>query len=577
MEFKFRADPALVTVIMHRLESIAREMGITMERTSRSPIYAFCHDFSTALLDRSGRLVAQVEHIPIQMAGCSFACRAVLEIFRNEIFPGDLILLNDPYTLDGGNHLPDWTLLLPVFNENKLVFWAFSRAHMMDVGGGAPGGYNPTATDIFMEGFRITPIKIYEKGQPKWDVLNLIMANVRYPDIEKGDLLSMIGSLKIGERRLIELVEKYGLELIEMVTDDLNGYAEYLMRAEISKLPEGTYRGEQQTGRDTWGGPYSVKAAVTVKRDQMTVDFTGSDKQTKGCYNSSFSNTCTSVYVAILTAIGAEVPHTEGCYAPIKIIAPKGIIVNCSYPAACTMATIFPAQTIIEAVWKALSKTGVKHLQIAGWGGWTEASITGSDPRTNKRFSSLELQAAMAGAGAVYGLDGWNCIGQPVSGGALNDPNVEMYEVVYPFLIGLREHWNDSGGPGKWRGGLGTHYEFIYEGASEGRAYFWGISGLPSYGVMGGKQGKINEMYVVRDGEKIEIPLTGMVEIKPGDKVVFKAAGGGGVGDPLERDIEKVWEDVQNDYISAETAQKDYGVEINPDGSVARRQSKRIE
>src|SRR3990172_9420819 len=214
-EFKFRSHPADFEILYSALKNFTLEMGITMERTSRSPIYFAAHDFSTAIFDKAGDLVTLSEYIPIHICAAPFAVKAALKTFADDVHPGDIILTNDPYTLNAGNHLADWSILVPVFHDEKLWFWSVNRAHQSDTGGGQTGAYNPNAQDIFAEGVRIPPLKIFDKGQVRRDVFDYVMANVRFPESQRGDLWSMIGSAKVGERRLVELMDMWSTKTIE--------------------------------------------------------------------------------------------------------------------------------------------------------------------------------------------------------------------------------------------------------------------------------------------------------------------------------------------------------------------------
>lgn len=318
-EYKPKVGPIKLSVIEHALQGIIEEMMVSIERTSRSTITAVAHDYGSAIMTAGGDLAAVGLGIPIQGCGLNFAVRSTLKYFDYDIKEGDLFIANDPYTFDGcSGHFADVAVLAPVFYKEKMVFWVGSKSHQADLGGGMPGFYNPYATDCFMEGLRIPSLKIYDGGTHRKDVLDFIISNSRAPELVRGDLYSMMGSLRVGQRRLTELIERHDIQTVLDAVQDSLTLSEYLTRKRIDELPEGIREAERYMDGDFFGGPYKVKAAVTVKGDELTVDFTCSDKKSKGFYNSTLPNTYAVTYTAILSTICKGSRLTRGAIEKSK-------------------------------------------------------------------------------------------------------------------------------------------------------------------------------------------------------------------------------------------------------------------
>ncbi len=321
-EFEGAKDPITLSVIYNRLLTINQEMGITMINTSISPIFAEVHDFSCAICDWDNRIVAQIDGVPSHTASAMEAVNAVSRAFTGDIHAGDVFVLNDPYL--GGTHLPDITIMKPIFYHDQLQFIAINRAHHGDVGGMEPGSYCPEATELFHEGIRIPALRIYKKEEPLLDVVNMIRINTRMPDDLWVDMKAQVASCRVAERRILELLEKYGVEKTRTTIEDIHQYAERRMRLEIDRLKDGVYEGMSFLDSDGLSDdPIRIKVRISVKGDEAFVDFTGSDEQVTGFVNSPLANTTTCVYVAFLTTVTTpDIPHNQGVYRPIHIEAP---------------------------------------------------------------------------------------------------------------------------------------------------------------------------------------------------------------------------------------------------------------
>ncbi len=561
-------DPITLSVVFHRLGTINREMGITMMRTSRSPIFAEVHDFSCAICDFAPRIVAQVDGVPSHTASSMMAARAIAEKFRGQMKPGDVYLINDPY--EGGTHLADVTVVKPIYyppaghglptDAPELLFMAINRAHHLDVGGMVAGSYSPEAKEIFHEGIRIPPIRIYEQGEPIQFILDLLKINTRMPDLFESDIRAQVASCNVAERRLLEMAEELGVARLKQILDAIHAYAEQMMRAEISRIPDGLYEGEAILDGDGFdAADIKVKVAVRVEGDEMWVDFAGTDPQTTGFINSPFANSCTSVYVAVLTCVSQDVPHSEGAYVPIHVTAPVGSIVNPLPPAPVASCTLDTACAILEAMYMALSKA-LPERAPAAWNRWCGPAISGVDPRTGQFYVGYAF-CGMGGGGAMPFQDGPSYIGDGVDLGGLTAPNIETNELDMPHLTLHHEFLADSGGAGKYRGGLGVRYAIQFYDDAPFLAIFGDGVVNPPFGLYGGRPGATNRL-VVNEGTAQEdaLPAKGLRQLKKGDTYTVYSSGGGGWGDPKERDPAAVLDDVRNGYVSAAAAGQVYGV-----------------
>ncbi|MBN2467459.1 MAG: hydantoinase B/oxoprolinase family protein [Deltaproteobacteria bacterium] len=560
-------DPILVSVIANRFDAICREIGETMYRTSRSPIFSEARDFVTAVYDRKGRMIAQKPYIAVLAGAVPYAMRKIIEYFGDDLHPGDVILNNDPY-LGGNNHQPDFTVAKPVFRDGVLSFWTIAKGHHADTGGGTGCcGYNPNATSIWEEGLRIPPVKIYEKGEYKKSIWDLILANVRMQFLVEGDLRCQVGAATVGERKLVELVGKYGIDTIEAAVDEILDGTERQMRQEISDIPDGVYESVRYYDHDgiNRDKKVTIKLAIRIKGSDITFDYTGSDPQTMGGVSNTEANTFSSTCLALFNTVDPDIRKNDGALRPIKLIAPPGSVVNCSEPAPCTSCTICGTATIVEAVWLALSKA-VPHLTQAGWARWSSPATMGFNPRTGRMFGDIHF-LCKGGAGGTLGYDGWDHLGVISCSGGLRAPDPELHELVDPYYLTSYEFLQDSAGPGKWRGGMGVKYFFRVE-ADNILSDNFGDGLLPDtapFGLAGGKGAKPNKLVVRRTDGTVEDPeVHKFVTLNTGDVYEVWETGGGGYGDPFERPIEKVQDDVLDELISIDSAKNDYGVVIDP-------------
>ena len=543
-----QGDSVTLSVVGNRLESIAIEMMDVMLRTALSQILNASRDFSTAILDGQCRLVAQGEGIPVHVSALPVAGRAVLDYFGDGIAPGDVFLLNDPYF--GGSHLPDLTVIRPVFVDGELKFMTVNRAHHTDVGGGTHGGYNPSASEIFHEGLRIPPLRIYDRDVPRDDLLQMMSANVRYPKNFLGDLNAQIGSVLTAERRIRELVDHYGSDRLTRIVDGILDATEAQVRSFISDWPDGEYFGESLVDDDGFDSKLiPIRARVTVAGDTLTIDLGESAPQVTGFINSAYANTRSLAHAAIMYLAPYDVPKNEGSMGPLKVIAPSGLIVNANSPAPVCMSTNHCAEEIVEAIFKALAQA-VPESVNAGFSRRLRYAITGTDPRTGESFL-WHFFMARGGGGASLGHDGWSCVGEVNVAGGIRANSVEVTEERFPLFVVNHELRPGSAGSGQWRGGLGAVCEIIYEGEGDALLNTAGDGAIvPPFGALGGEPGLPHRYSIVSDGVETVLPTkqTGVV-VSPGDRIVALSSGGGGYGDPDLRSRESSEWDRRNGYV----------------------------
>lgn len=563
-EFEGAKDPITLSVIYNRLLTINEEMGITMINTSISPIFAEVHDFSCAICDWDNRIVAQIDGVPSHTASSMEAVKAVSSYFDEDINPGDIFVLNDPYT--GGTHLQDITIIKPIFYNRELQFFAINRAHHGDVGGMEPGSYCPQATELFHEGIRIPPVRLYRDEKPIMDVVNMIRINTRMPEELWVDIKAMVASCRVAERRIIEVLDKYGVKKTRETIEEIHEYAERRMRLEIEKLKDGVYTGETYLDSDGFSdNPIKIGVEIAIEGDEARVSFEGSDPQVTGFVNSPMANTATCVYVSFLTTVTTpDIPHNEGAYRPIHISAPEGTVVNPRFPAPVASCTLDTACAILEACWKALSRVLPDRVP-AGWNRWNGPTITGIDPRSENFYVMFGFNG-FGGAGGAKGMDGRHYVGDGIDLGGLIAPNIETNEMDYPHVTEFNEFTTDSCGAGEYRGGCGAKYRIRAYDEEPFLVMFGDGKVHPPYGLFGGDEGSCNIAYINEGtADERELKAKESVQLKKNDVYTSYPSGGGGWGDPLDRDPEMVREDARNEIISLESARNIYGTVLEGD------------
>ncbi len=561
-----RVDPMTLSTVWHSFQSICREMRHVIDRTSQNYLIAQLHDVSVGIWDGTGRTVAIPIGLSVQYLGGKLSVEYVLNKFKGNLNPGDVILVNDPYN-GYCCHLPDWGFYRPIFYRGELVFFTFCRAHQMDTGGAYPGGYFPNAYDIHAEGLRIPGIKVLEGDVEREDVMELILNNVRWPQGTRIDNYAQIAATRVCEQRVVALINKYGMDTILACLEEMMERTEKAVRVAIEKIPDGIYTGEAATDDDgtELDVPVWVRCEITIKGDELEVDFSKSDGQRKGfvncVFNSTFSNTLSALFMFLDPALGEY--HNEGSLRPITVTAPPGSVLNAQYPATVGASPVNMGHQIIESVVSAMSKA-VPDRAIGCWGKRYGHYIFGHDPRSNEKYvvTTFDMDG---GAGAVKGFDGYEGATSIGTLGEVNRGNVEEVEIRFPWRSVRWEFSTDSCGAGKWRGASGIHWEVenvggdagIATGSSDGER-------VRAPGALGGEPTPNSRAFYTREGETQQLRGHRLYELKPKDVILKMSGGGAGVGVPAERDPEKVRWDVVNEFISIEKARDVYRVAIDP-------------
>ena len=562
---EIRIDKVLVSILQRRLKSITEEMSIAMTRTTRSPILCEAKDFVTGLYDAKGNMLEQTENLPILAFSLAPVCKYIIEYFGDDIHPGDVIFHNDVFSM--GNQNNDVAVYKPIFFEGELVAWAACKGHQADIGGAVQGGYNPQATEVWQEALRIPPVKVIERGKLRKDVWDLIFANIRL-DIVEEDMRAEIGSCVVGERGVLKILERYGREVFEAHKEHLFDATEQMMRQEIRTIPDGVYRGEATAYYDgkNPGSEYTIRVTITVKDGEIHFDYTGTDPQTPGFVNGTFTSSASATILTFLQMVNPNMPHNEGMVRPIQITIPGGTILNAAYPAATTYGNHLCPNNA-DAIMRALGPV-IPERVTAEWNELLCSLSTGSDPRKGgEPFVDIFFMGMKGGSGGIYGCDGYDHIGMIDASGGVLDQDYEMFEQQTPHRLVRHEYWCDSAGAGRWRGGLGVETEFVMGGENVKVVTFGDGDVEPARGAVGGKDGTLNVIKLrYPDGRWYTCTSKDLVENVPASTVYFQqAGGGGGWGDPRERDPAKVLRDVRNGVVSLEKARGDYGVAIDPD------------
>jgi N-methylhydantoinase B len=561
-------DPITLATVWHGLQSTCREMRELVSRTAQSHIMSRLGDFSAGIWDRSGQTVAVPIGLPHQFLGGKHTVQYILkDIGAERMAPGDIYLNNDPY--HGGNsHLPDWGFFRPIFYKGELLFFTLARGHMMDTGGSYPGGYFPNGYDIHAEGLCFPPTKVYENDQPREEMWKLIWNNVRFPDAMKIDVNALVASTRLCERRIVRLLDRYGRDTVMGSIDEMIGRTERAIRAEIAKIPDGTYSGESSTDDDGTreNVPVTVRVDITVKDDSIAVDYSRSDPQQKGFINhpwvTTYSRSAATMFLFLDPSLADY--HNEGSLRPLSVIAPEGSIVNPRYPATVGGSPVSVGQMVVEALAQAMSKA-VPDRAAASWARRSGHYMIGRDPRTGDHYVWCPFDSD-GGAGAVRGYDGHQGPAASMSVlGNVQRSDVEEAEIRFPWRYDRYEFAPDRMGHGRWRGAPGMIWQItnlgdecvLPTGNSDGERTI-----APA--AAGGTSAPMLQAYLIRDGERLPFHTHRLYHGRKGDSILKITGGGAGVGDPRERPLELVEEDLRNGFISGEVARDVYGAVVEP-------------
>ncbi|HXH02937.1 MAG TPA: hydantoinase B/oxoprolinase family protein [Candidatus Competibacteraceae bacterium] len=561
-------DPITLAVVRGALETTQREMTLTLEKTSRSSVFNLAHDYSNALFDHLPEMILQGQDIPIHLGSLIPAMKAVAGFFGDDLHEGDVIYHNDPAY--AGSHIVDCCMYKPVFYRGELVFWTVCKGHLTDIGGPVPAGYNPDAKEIYAEGLRIPPVKLWEKGKRREDVINLLLTNMRARRAQEGDLNAQYGACRVGERNLIALLDKYGLDTVRACIAELKDMADRHMRSLIRSVPDGVYRGAAVLEDAGHGlGELEIRATVAIRGDccHIQVD---SPPQVPYFINSYAGNSMSGVYLGLMMFAQVPPPYNEGLYRCVTVdLGPPGTLCNAREPAPHVNCTTTPMETLTDAVRKAFEQAAPERVS-ASWGHASGVNIAGRDPRTGEEYVTMVLASIISGAGATRTMDGWHSCGPLCCFGALSSGDVELLEYAYPILIHRYGLMLDSGGAGRYRGGSGTCWEVEPLGHEMTVVTFGEGRQLPTMGAAGARdvmlEAKLGRIELHRGG-KVEVHRKNLITtLRPGERLVNRNPGGGGFGDPHARPVEEVARDVRDGLVSLRAAELEYGVLFQADG-----------
>ncbi|MSO75786.1 MAG: hydantoinase B/oxoprolinase family protein [Alphaproteobacteria bacterium] len=559
-------DPVQLAVIQNGLKQVATEMDLVHEKTSFSPVISEGFDRSNGIYDRlTGDVIAQGEiGLPIFIGVMQFTTQEVIRL-RRDLEPGDIVLINDPYL--GGTHLMDVKMVTPFYYRGKHWCYLSNTGHWPDTGGMVPGGFNSTATEIQQEGLRIPPVKLYRRGEIDQDLLAMVLSNIRVPDERIGDIKAQVGAIKVGERRLTELLDRYGVETVDAAIVELKTRSERQMRAYIENVPDGTYHFTAYLDSDgVVFEKIAIRLDMKVAGSDIYFDFSKSDPPCAGPMNAPWASAKSAVYVA-MKHIFPDVPINTGCFAPLHVAKPDGTFLVAEYPRPVAGAAAEVSQRVMESVFGAMAQAIPERMFAAPAGTSGNFSIGGWDPEAKRHY--IMYMFSGGGYGGWWETDGLTngCSSVGIS----KTQPIEILEQHYPILYeeyALRE---GSGGPGRHRGGFGVNYRVrLLRGT--GKASFvmdHGVVGPP--GIIGGGEGGRNEVAVCQS-ETVTWPEHVSkgegYPLRPGDWVQVRTPGGGGYGDPRQRDPAAVQRDVAYGRISVEAARAEYGVVLAPSGEV---------
>jgi N-methylhydantoinase B len=591
---KIRIEPVLFEILRHKLWQITEQMSIAIRRVSGSTITCEAKDLSANLYDGQGTMLMCGCGVTAHASTMPFAIKHVIETCSEDpgIHDGDVFYINDPYI--SALHIPDGAVMTPIFYKGELVGWAQTMTHIVDVGGIDPGGFCPRATEIFHEGFRFPGIKIAEGGIIRRDVFNSMLNMVRDPGMVGLDLRAQLAAGTVARARIIELIECYGLDVYKAMCDEIVKYAEMRMRARLAELPDGTWQVVDYLDDDGMTDKaYRIVLTLTKKGDSLTFDFTGTDEQAPSYMNSGAVGVIGAVFAGVAPMLGYDIPWSQGILNPIKVVLPEGTVVRARYPAPCSMGTIGICAISLTMTVVALSKMlssseKYKEDAIAAWGTSTGTwALAGLNQYKTFGVCIFMDQQALGGGAKSY-ADGVD-VGGHFLIPAGSAPNVELYESRFPILYLFRRQAIDTGGPGKFRGGVGGEYCVALHdtplGALRSIRFGYGSEVPIISGICGGYPGCNTCWMVVKDsdilerlergdlpkeikelkGELMRVRPNGVMPVTSKDVLYYRWHAGGGYGDPIDREPQLTRRDVVNGLVSIECAMDVYGVIIDPE------------
>ena len=557
-------DMINMNIVESAMIAIAREMGINVQKTAYSTIFSEGEDFTCALANRDGELIAVADFCPSQIGGVPLLVRSMIkEIPLSEMSEGDVVIHNDPYR--GGLHTPEHTVFKPIFVEDKIIAFSVCVGHFVEVGGMVPGGFPGEATEIFHEGLRVPPIKIIKEGKDVPEVWKMMLANVRTPQGNYGDMRALISAVDLGEKRLKSLIEKYGAQTFESTVQDLMDYSEKRMRAELETFKDGKYTFVDKVEDDgIEDKEYEIHIAVYVQGGEVVVDYTGSSKQAKGPINATLGVAWSAAFNAILHMTDETIPLNSGCFRPIRVIAPAGTVMNVDYPGSEVGGNTETHPLIVSAIFGAMVDCVPDRVMASE--GTTHGCFVfgGHDELNDEPYGGFDF--SYVGYGGRSFADG-NDATDSINGNCANTP-MEVFETRFPWIVEEYALRPNSGGAGQFRGGLSNVKQMMCTGemlvsqmTNKHKICAWGLKnggggalGATLYKKAGGNKWETT----VEAYGKVSPSKYSNIPMNPGDRVRVLAPGGGGFGAPADRSQEVVKEDVLEGYISEDQARKIY-------------------
>jgi N-methylhydantoinase B len=553
-------DPARFEVVKNALLSAAEEMKIVLAKTAYSPLLKVAGDYSCGIFNARGEMVAQGPDLPIHLGSMPDAVGSVARAFP-DVAPGDVFIHNDPYC--GGSHLPDVNVVMPAFHEGRLLGFGCVRAHWPDIGSATPGSYG-AVTEIYGEGLRLPPVRLYRNGEPDPNVEAIILANVRTPAERLGDIRAQVAANRRAVERMVGLARKYGTGELLRIMDAVLDYSEAMMRQALAALPDGDAGFEDIIDGDgvleqgqTEDATFRLKLALRKRGDTITADFAGSDPQVAGPMNAPLSVTASGVYAALKMIVDPNslIPPNSGCWRPVTVSAPPGSVVNAQEPAPVVYANHEMSHRVSEMLFAAMYALTPDRVLAGSQGTSGITTFGGVDYRTGQRFVSYE--STKGGFGARPTKDGINAVSAVISN-MLNTP-IEVLEMSAPLRLEEYSLVPDSGGAGTWRGGLGVRRSWRVLGNDLRGAMCFERQVTPPFGQAGGKPGSNARLWIeLPDGTRRILASKGAFTAPDGSVVTVEAPGSGGYGPPSSRNPESLRQDVLDGYVTPETAARDY-------------------
>jgi N-methylhydantoinase B len=555
-------DPITFSVILSRFNAIAEEMTLTLERSAWTSILALCRDFSCALYDAVPRQVAMVDAIPIHTTSLQLVLEQIARTFEGRIADGDVFLCNSAYHQN--THVGDLVTACPVFVDGEHRMWSVTKGHQMDTGAFVPSSVTAAARNVWQEGLQIPPLKLIDGGKMREDVFALYLANMRMPDLLEGDLIAQLGSIEKGRLRIVELCEQYGVDEVMRYIDAIIDYADRRTSEQIAAMPDGTYHGEgwiDSDGIDVVDIP--IKVAVTIDGDAVSVDYAGSGDQAAGGVNGSWATTQAAGAIPFMFYIDPDIPHNHGCIKHVEVLAPKGTICNPNYPASTSSATIVPSDMMQDAIHKAMAEAMPDRVPAGSCRCGNVPQLSGVD--ADGEPWGVMLFNNSGGSGATIDADGWPLFESQAASGALKAQSVEQIELLYPVRVERLEIEPDSMGLGAHSGGPGVRMAIRPLVGDVECITFGDGCANPPHGAVGGTAAIGGGQYVEADadGRRRYVSSSGRIVVDTAEVYVGVSTGGGGHGNPLDRDLERVRADVRDGIVSRASAEAIYGLVVD--------------